>query len=163
MHELSAGSDHVRIEVESVGRLFVEADVVLPLGLDVGLAFLIVFGVTCGSEAPSSLLVHFGAWGNSIDGEINEFLGSDNFHDLVDVQVDVVEDLCFALGLRPVLWVSARMDNTVHIQVEVVDGRVVFLNLLSDHRLLFGSLIHARGLSQVVVEVNLVVVVKLLL
>jgi hypothetical protein len=78
------------------------------------------------------LLVHFGPWGDTVDGQVDEFLRSDDDHDLVHVVLDV-----FDLFLK-VFWgfyilafgVDGGVDETIHVDVEVVDLRVAGLEAL---------------------------------
>jgi hypothetical protein len=78
------------------------------------------------------LLVHFSAGGYAVDGEVEEFAGTDDVEDFVDVDEDVFALLFEVFGLADGLTagVAGRVDEAVHVHVEVVDvgvGGVEFL------------------------------------
>lgn len=69
------------------------------------------------------MLVHLGSRGYSIDGEVEELLGSDDVDDLVDVHEEVLALFLEVFGDTDVLLfgIDTGMDETVHVDVEVVD------------------------------------------
>lgn len=68
-------------------------------------------------------MVHLCPRGDSIDGEVEQLLGPDDIHDLIDVLIDVVALFLEVAGFLDVfaLGVAAGVDEAVHVHVEVVD------------------------------------------
>ena len=106
MHELSSWRDCVLVEFEAAFLLSLsEGNLILPLGLDVSLALSLLFHVFSSSKATRPLLVQFCTWCNTINRQVQDFLGSDNVHDLVGVVIDVLKDLVLALRrCSTILW-----------------------------------------------------------
>lgn len=141
MHELGARRDHIRVKVPLLALLFlrIETNLVLPLGLDFCLSFFLLQGVFGCPKSPGPLLVHLSPWSHPINGQIQTALWAHYAHNFICVLVDVLKYFEFALRLGSVLGVSARVDNSVHVQIQVVHARVVLLNLR--HHLLFHLLL----------------------
>ena len=66
------------------------------------------------------MLVHFCARSNTIDGHVENFTGADDIEKAVDALEDGNHHLVFILGSWLILGMSTRMDDSVHIQVQIV-------------------------------------------
>ena len=90
-----------------------------------------------GAESAASLLVHLTPRGHAINAQHKALLWADNHHEAIDQVEHALEHLLLALGL----WeggcvVTARMDEAVHVNVEViVSGGVAVLESIHDGRL----------------------------
>mmetsp|Transcript_57280 Transcript_57280/g.138394 ORF Transcript_57280/g.138394 Transcript_57280/m.138394 type:complete len:222 (+) Transcript_57280:564-1229(+) len=108
-HELGAGRD-------AVGVKWLRGDLLSPLlGLHQRLGELLGR-----AEAALALLVHLGAGGHPVDGHVQDLAGADDVEDAVDVLEDGEVHLLLGGGGGKVLGVAGRVDDAVHIQVEVV-------------------------------------------
>lgn len=132
MHKLSSWRDHIRIKFEAsvIFSCLIEDDLVFPVGFDFGLAQLLFLCILSCSESTGSLLVLFCSRSHSIDRQIDHLLWLNNFDDFVSIFVDVIEDLLLALWLGTILRMSTRMDDTIHVKIEVVHCWIVILDLL---------------------------------
>ena len=124
----------------------IEHNLVFPVCFDLGLPQTLLLRVLGGAEAPRALLVHLGSGRHTVDSEVDHLSGLDNFDDFVSVEKNVFEDLLLALGLGPVLRVRTRVDNAVHVEVEVVHDRIVLLDLLLDRFLFMSAFVQRRSL-----------------
>ena len=91
--------------------------------------FRILFFFHSSSKSPASLLINLCNRSNTINSKVNHFFRSHCVDNFVCILKDIVEDLSFGLRLRFALGMETRMDNTVHVEVQVVDLRV-FQSLL---------------------------------
>ena len=132
MHKFSARGNHIGVEVGLALRRFVrELDAFFsPLGSDGGSAFCLLLLINGLSESTRPLLIHLGSGGDSVNGQVECFVGLDNGNDSVDVLENEVEHLSLRLRCWSIQWMAARMDDTIHVQVQVVHIWVVFPYLL---------------------------------
>lgn len=74
-------------------------------------------------EPSRTLLIHLSSWGNSINGQVEQLPRPNDVDDLIDVLEDVVALFLEIAGLFDVfsLGVAGRMDESVHVDVEVID------------------------------------------
>lgn len=77
---------------------------------------------------PLSLVVHFGSWGNAVDGDEEPFVRLDVIHNVIDVVHDCSENFIEPFSFKNVLEnssfvFSATIQHTVQIDVEVVNVR----------------------------------------
>lgn len=74
-------------------------------------------------EPPRTLLVHLGPWRNTINRQVEQLPRPDDVDDLIDIFEDVIALFLKIAGLFDVfsLGVAGRMDESVHIDVEVID------------------------------------------
>lgn len=104
----------------------------------------------CSGKTSRSLLIHFCARCHTINSHVNHFLWPCDAHETVNVRKNVVKHLSFVFRLRATLRMRARMDYTVHIEVQVVDSRLVVFHLLqflvaaswNERRALLYALLH---------------------
>mmetsp|Transcript_6834 Transcript_6834/g.20360 ORF Transcript_6834/g.20360 Transcript_6834/m.20360 type:complete len:225 (-) Transcript_6834:1390-2064(-) len=114
-HEVGAGGDAVAVELLPVGEDAVP-------GEERGGELL---GLLGGAESTGALLIHLGAGGDAVHGEVQDAAGAD----YAVQSVDVAENLLEHLGLvqhnefLPIA-VGARMNDPVHVQIEIIDGDV---------------------------------------
>ena len=134
MHKLCSRGNDVGIEALFLRLLLLrDFDAFLgPLLLDVGRSFKLLLRIDCSSESSRSLLVHFCSWCNSIDGEVNGLSWLDDADDLVCVLKNQVKHLLFTLRLWSIQGMAAWMNNSVHVEVKIVNLRIVLLNLSLD-------------------------------
>ena len=135
---------------------------ILPICFDFSLTKLLFFRVLCCTETTRSLLILLCTWSYSIDGQVDYFLRLDNLDDFVSVDVDIVEDLLFTLRLWTILWMCTWMDNTVHVQVKIVDIWIVILYFLLHHLFLLPCTILYRSNTQGLVLLCLFIEVYLI-
>ena len=125
VHELGTWSDDIGVKVPPCLLLCLsKLNLVFPTLLDLSLAKLLLLCVLCRAESTRSLLVLLRTGCDTIDSQVQYFLWLDDVHDFVGVRVDVIKYFLLTLGLwTTILWVRAWMDNTVHIEVEIVNRR----------------------------------------
>jgi hypothetical protein len=146
------------VEPRLLGCCRVGRQGVSPACLDLLLTFFLLLSVSSRAEPAGPLLVHLRPRGHSIDGEVDELLGFNQVYDLVRVRVDVPEDFLFARRLGPVLWVSAGMDDAVHVEIQIVHCWVVRFDLRCNHifvlvqALVLSSLLVGRFLIKIKVN-----------
>ena len=146
MHEFGARRNHVRIKLEATFILaFIKDDLVLPTRFDSCLVRFLFFCVFGCAEASRSLLVLLCTGSHSVDCQVEHLLGLHEANDLVRVLGDVVIDFLFTPRLWCVLRVGTWVNDTVHVEVEVVDLRIVLLDLTLDHLDFFAALGQGRG------------------
>ena len=124
--ESGAWGDQVRVKALLVDVLLDIADisVLLAVLFQQLQFFLFVLGSLHGCSEPSgTLLVHFGPGSHSVNGQVEEFAGTNDVHDLIDVDEDVLALLVEVLRNSDifVFGVDAGMDQPVHVDVEIVD------------------------------------------
>mmetsp|Transcript_11144 Transcript_11144/g.26201 ORF Transcript_11144/g.26201 Transcript_11144/m.26201 type:complete len:292 (+) Transcript_11144:1750-2625(+) len=111
-HKVGAGSDAVGIELGPVGE-----DAVA--GQDGGGQLLALLGR---AEAAGALLVHLGAGGDAVDGQVQHLARPDEAVEAIDVAKDLLEHgrLVQHDDFVVVVAVRAGVDDAVHVEVEVV-------------------------------------------
>lgn len=72
-------------------------------------------------ETPGSLLVHLGTRCDAIYGHIEQFPGTHDAEKTVDALEDSDHHFVFVARGRFVFRVGARVDNAVHVEVQVVE------------------------------------------
>ena len=152
MHKLSSRSDHVGVKVPCIIVLaFVKDDLVLPACFDFGFMLFLLLSVSCSAKSPRSLLILLCAWSYSVDCKVEHFFWFYNSDYFVCVQVNSLKNFLFALGLRTVLRMSAWMDDTVHIEIEIVHLRVVLLHFLFLFFQIYPFFVHCKDFLRVLV------------
>ena len=103
--------------------------------------------------ARAHLLVHLGARRDAVDGHEEHLARAHGANDAVNVARDRGKHLSLRLGRGAVLRVHARVDDAVHVEVQVVeldairacaapvDGHAALLLLLDDGRDALGVLV----------------------
>ena len=104
-----------------------------PLAVNLLLSIKSILNILGSSESSRPLLIHLGSRGYSINSHVNNLLRLDNSHKLVDVEENSPEHFRFTLWtLSSISWLSARMNDAIHVKVKVVYFRIVCLNLCLD-------------------------------
>jgi len=93
MHKLSARGNDIRVEFEPSHILLFKTDFVSPLCFNVCLARSVVFSIARGTEATSSLLVHFCSGRDAVNCKINELLRPHDTDNFVGIFVDIFKNL----------------------------------------------------------------------
>jgi len=148
VHKLSARCDDIRVKFEArvIFCLFIiKHNLVSPISLDLGFSHLLLLGFLGRAEPTRSLLVKFGSRRNTINCKVQYFLGLNNANDLICIGMDVVKDFFLALWLWSILWMGTRVNNTVHVEVEVVDFGVILFYLFLLNRLLALLVLNLSG------------------
>eukprot|EP00968_Pinguiococcus_pyrenoidosus_P005029 scaffold327_cov257-Pinguiococcus_pyrenoidosus.AAC.6 len=76
-------------------------------------------------EAPRALLVHLGARRHSVDGQEEQAARPHRVEEPVHVVAHVAKHLLFRLRSRSILRMRARVDDPVHVDVQVVELHAV--------------------------------------
>mmetsp|Transcript_13158 Transcript_13158/g.33917 ORF Transcript_13158/g.33917 Transcript_13158/m.33917 type:complete len:226 (+) Transcript_13158:1951-2628(+) len=143
VQKVGAGRDD--IGVEEVGRAAVRQcpALSLPVLPQLHLLPLHLLALLRSAEAPGALLVHLGARGHAVDGHVDDLLRADDADKAVEVQENVLVHVLLVLRRRPVLGVAARVDDAVHIEVQVVKVSIgcIFVEIDWHH-----TSIHLHGL-----------------
>jgi hypothetical protein len=108
---------------------------IMHLVFDLFLSLSLLKSIFGSSESSRSLLVHLSSWGDSIYCHIESAGWLDDRHQLIDVFEYVIEDLTFRLRLGSIRWMEAWMDDTIHVEEEIVEFGVSVLYLLFDELL----------------------------
>lgn len=90
-HELSTWSDLVAVKAMLDVAIYFRVHDAFE-GKHISQLDLLFHGSLCflsSSKSPGSLLIHFGSRGNSINGHINKFLGSEEVHQLINIVEDI--------------------------------------------------------------------------
>mmetsp|Transcript_39618 Transcript_39618/g.84508 ORF Transcript_39618/g.84508 Transcript_39618/m.84508 type:complete len:257 (-) Transcript_39618:339-1109(-) len=84
-----------------------------------------LLGLLRGAESARALLIHFGAGRHPVDGEVEHLPRLHDFVQSINVAENLFEHLRLVENgdLLLVVAVSARVDDAVHVEVEVIDGR----------------------------------------
>ena len=132
MHELGAWCNNIGVELPFGGAfVFFKINFFFPFIFDVSSSCGIVFSILCRTKSSRSLLIHFGTRCYTIDSEINQLCRADKTDQFVRVLVDILKNFKFAGWLRiSVLGMGTRMDDTVHVQIQIVNFRIVFFYFL---------------------------------
>ena len=78
------------------------------------------------AETTLPLLVHFCTRSHAIDREVDQLARPTNLDEFVAVGKNVVENFLFGAGCRASVYrASARMNDAVHVEEEIVDRRVL--------------------------------------
>ena len=87
------------------------------------------FGFLGRSESSRTLLIHFGPRSDAVDGQVQDFAGTHEFVESVDVQENLFEHgrLVENDNLAFDIAVCTRMNDAVHVQI-----KVVYLQVLTD-------------------------------
>mmetsp|Transcript_31295 Transcript_31295/g.28463 ORF Transcript_31295/g.28463 Transcript_31295/m.28463 type:complete len:216 (+) Transcript_31295:2660-3307(+) len=74
------------------------------------------------SKSSTSLLIHLGPWGNTINSKIDQLFWFYNINDHINVFENVIKHFFFSNWTRDwqVFRMSTRMDNTIHIKIQVI-------------------------------------------
>lgn len=120
MHKFSSRCNYVGVPLKIGSRLLfllLFAVVTLEPSLHCDtLLFLLYF-----PESPGPLLVQLGSRSYTVNCQINELLRSGKGHDGVGVLKYIVENIFNALRSRAILRPSTGMDDTIHVEVQVVN------------------------------------------
>mmetsp|Transcript_47467 Transcript_47467/g.75037 ORF Transcript_47467/g.75037 Transcript_47467/m.75037 type:complete len:219 (-) Transcript_47467:108-764(-) len=143
VQEVSSRSDDVRIErlrQLAIGEL---APLSFPILTQQRLFALHFLALLSGAKSASSLLIHLGSWSYTIDGHVHNFLWPNDADKSVQVQEDVLIHVLFIFWRWPILWVAARVNNTIHVQIEIIKipVRSVFVQIHRNH-----TTVHFYGL-----------------
>ena len=98
--------------------------------VELGLARGLVLCLLGSSESSRPLLVHLCSRRNTVNSQVNDFLRLANAHDFVSISENVLKDFEFALRLGSILRMSTRVNNAVHVKIQIVDFRCVLLDAL---------------------------------
>jgi hypothetical protein len=134
VHELSAWRDHIGIKFELTtdGTPFLKWNLICPFSLDRSFTICIIFEVLGDPESTRSLLIHLGSRRYTVNCEVNKLARPGQSDYLVSVLIDILKNLCLGLRLRiTVARMGARMDNTIHVEVQIINFWVLCCNLLS--------------------------------
>lgn len=114
-HEIGAGSDAVAVKGVLLGQLLALADG----------PFTSLLGVEGGTKAAGSLLVHLSSRGHTIDGHEKELFRLDFSEEMFDIVEYPDEHFFLAQSKRGVgsVFMSAIMDNAIHVQLQRSAGR----------------------------------------
>ena len=129
-HKFCTWSDDVW--VESLLLLTNFNAVLSPVPLDLFRNRVLFLGINCSPEPSRSLLVHLGSGSNSVDCHVHSLPGHDNAHYSVDVLKYGTEHLSLRLRGGFIHWVTTRMDDAIHVQVQTVHFGVIVWNFLLD-------------------------------
>ena len=144
-HEGGSRRDDVVVEHLLLGAALAELVAALHhLATQVLLDVLLLRDLLGRLEAAGALLVHLRARRDTVDGHVQHLAGAHHRHEAVDVKADVGKHLVLGLGGRDVFRVHARVDDAVHIEVQVVKLDAVGVGLRQVHRHRDAS--HGRGL-----------------
>jgi hypothetical protein len=101
-----------------------------PLVSNTCLSLQFFFRINGCPEPTRPLLIHFCPRCHSVDSQIKSIRWLNNVYHFVRVLENEVEHLSLRLGLRLVYWMAARMNDAVHIQIEVFNQWVILRNPL---------------------------------
>ena len=96
--------------------------------------FLLLLGLLRGSESTRALLVHLRPRRDAVDGHVQQLAGADHGEEPVDVVEDALEHFFLGGWRRAVLGVEARVDDAVHVEVEVIELGAVGVGPGAVHR-----------------------------
>lgn len=103
-----------------------------PFCFDACLTQTVFFCISSSSKSTRALLVHFSTRSNTINCKVNEFGWLYNANHFVSVSKDVFKYFEFRAWLgSTVLRVCARMNDAVHVEIQVFDHRIVCFGLIS--------------------------------
>ena len=81
------------------------------------------------------LLVHFSSWSYPINGHVENFTRSNNCKESVNALENSDHHFVLILGSRFVLWMGTRMDNSIHIQVQIIEFHLIGVGFCCVHGL----------------------------
>mmetsp|Transcript_15613 Transcript_15613/g.33183 ORF Transcript_15613/g.33183 Transcript_15613/m.33183 type:complete len:200 (+) Transcript_15613:2477-3076(+) len=96
----------------------------LPVSSQLGLLTFHLLALLRGTEASSPLLIHLRARSHAVNSHVHKLLGAYDSEETVQVQEDVLIHVLLILRRRPILRMAARVNDAIHIQVEVVEVTV---------------------------------------
>ena len=82
---------------------------------------LLLLGLLRGAKSTRSLLIHLGPRRDAVDGHVQQLPRADHGEEPVDVVEDALEHLFLGGWRRAILRVEARVDDAVHVEVQVIE------------------------------------------
>mmetsp|Transcript_19964 Transcript_19964/g.31790 ORF Transcript_19964/g.31790 Transcript_19964/m.31790 type:complete len:218 (+) Transcript_19964:1068-1721(+) len=72
------------------------------------------------TKTTRTLLIHFTARRNTIDGEIQQFAWTHHAEQMLNVLERVLNHFVLVFRLGTTLWMTTRMNDAVHVEIEIV-------------------------------------------
>ncbi len=161
VHKFGAWCDDILVKfaLSLLEGLIGKLDLFRPLIVDFLLSCKLLLNFKGTAETATALLVHFCSWCYTIDCHVHQFLRFAYVHDFIHIFKYVIEHLCvdggFGLARRP----STRVDNSIHVKVQVVDLGIIGLNFVLDIELDHGFTFGRR--IKIGIKINLIRVCSL--
>mmetsp|Transcript_11730 Transcript_11730/g.27665 ORF Transcript_11730/g.27665 Transcript_11730/m.27665 type:complete len:309 (+) Transcript_11730:1568-2494(+) len=121
VQEVRSRSDDVRVEDLSRCSVGKCSPFCLPVLSEPFLFSLHLLPLLCSPESTSALLVHFGTRRDTINRHVHESLRPDDPEKAIEIKEDVLVHMLLVLWCRPVFGMAAGMDDSVHVQVQIVE------------------------------------------
>mmetsp|Transcript_3575 Transcript_3575/g.8633 ORF Transcript_3575/g.8633 Transcript_3575/m.8633 type:complete len:208 (-) Transcript_3575:157-780(-) len=121
VQEVRSRSDDIRVEDLSRCSVGKCSPFCLPVLSEPFLFSLHFLPLLCSPESTSALLVHFGTRRDTIDRHVDEPLWPDDPEKPVKIKEDVLVHMLLVLWCWPVFGMAAGMDDSIHVQVQIVE------------------------------------------
>lgn len=85
----------------------------------------LLFSLLCRTKPARSLLIHLGTWCHPIDRHVEKFSWTHDVEQSIDVSEDIIEDFGFLGRCWSIFRMKTRMDDSIHVQVQVIEFHTV--------------------------------------
>lgn len=136
MHEFSSWSNDIGVKSAISGIFVIKFNSIrCPFILDRCHSLCLFLYIKSSSISSRPLLIHFSSWRNSINRHIQSFIWLHNWNNAINILKYQKVHFLLILRSRFINWMATRMNDSIHIQIQVIYAWIIFSNFLLNQNL----------------------------